>query len=198
MTGSVEYGELPDVDEALHKAGFMKMNRVCRTEDIPENGMKKVEVDGGLNVLVLNSDGRYFAYQAVCPHQEVELCEGLFDGRTLTCHEHLWQWDVETGAPIGLAEAALQPPLQCAVFFHPKCRSKHRRQYERLPPRPNRRTLTFERKSFQLIGHHIPCRKTIDATVSEACRPHSCRIDLEQLRFGCPLWVRFGSRCRST
>lgn len=86
----------------------MSKTRVCRSEDIPTNGMKQVELDGGQQVLILNADGRYFAYQAICPHQEVALCEGLFDGQVLTCHEHLWQWDVETGAPVGLAEAPLE------------------------------------------------------------------------------------------
>jgi toluene monooxygenase system ferredoxin subunit len=26
----------------------------------------------------------------------------------LTCHQHLWQWDIRTGAPMGLAEAPLE------------------------------------------------------------------------------------------
>ena len=90
------------------KVKGMSKTRVCRSEDIPTNGMKQVELDGGQQVLILNADGRYFAYQAICPHQEVALCEGLFDGQVLTCHEHLWQWDVETGAPVGLAEAPLE------------------------------------------------------------------------------------------
>jgi toluene monooxygenase system ferredoxin subunit len=32
----------------------------------------------------------------------------LFDGATLTCHMHLWQWDIRSGAPLGIAEAPLQ------------------------------------------------------------------------------------------
>jgi len=36
------------------------------------------------------------------------LCEGLFDGAVLTCHQHLWQWDIRSGAPMGLAEAPLE------------------------------------------------------------------------------------------
>ena len=49
----------------------------------------------------------------MCPHQEVPLCEGLYDGAVLTCHQHLWQWDIRTGAPMGLAEAALESfPVQ--------------------------------------------------------------------------------------
>jgi toluene monooxygenase system ferredoxin subunit len=81
---------------------------VCRAAEIPPNGMKECEAEGGLKLLVANSGEDYFAYQAICPHQDVPLCEGLYDGNVLTCHQHLWQWDIRTGAPIGLAEAALE------------------------------------------------------------------------------------------
>jgi toluene monooxygenase system ferredoxin subunit len=87
----------------------MQRKFVCRKSDIPPNGMKECEVEGGgLKVLVANSGDRYYAYQAICPHQEVALCEGMYDGKVLTCHQHLWQWDITTGAPMGLAEAPLE------------------------------------------------------------------------------------------
>ena len=61
-----------------------------------------------MKLLVANSGSEYFAVQAVCPHQEVALCEGMYDGNVLTCHQHLWQWDIRTGAPLGIAEAPLE------------------------------------------------------------------------------------------
>jgi toluene monooxygenase system ferredoxin subunit len=81
---------------------------VCRTSDVPANGMKECAAEDGLKLVVANSGPEYFAFQAICPHQEVPLCEGLYDGKVLTCHMHLWQWDVRSGAPIGLAEAPLE------------------------------------------------------------------------------------------
>src|SRR5438046_6405991 len=81
---------------------------VCRVVEVPENGLKECELEGGLKLVVANSGGEFFGFQAICPHQEVPLCEGLFDGSVLTCHMHLWQWDVRTGAPLGIAEAPLQ------------------------------------------------------------------------------------------
>ena len=86
----------------------MTRRLVCRVADVPENGLKECEADGGLRLVVANAGGEYFGFQAVCPHQDVPLCEGLFDGSTLTCHMHLWQWDVRTGSPLGIAEAPLQ------------------------------------------------------------------------------------------
>ena len=70
--------------------------------------MIQCETEDGVKLLVANSGDAYYAYQAMCPHQEVPLCEGLYDGSTLTCHQHLWQWDIRTGAPLGLAEAPLE------------------------------------------------------------------------------------------
>ena len=81
---------------------------VCRHEDVPANGMIQCDTEGGFKLLVANAGDDYFAYQAMCPHQDVPLCEGLYDGAVLTCHQHLWQWDIRTGAAVGLAETALE------------------------------------------------------------------------------------------
>lgn len=86
----------------------MSRKFVCAIAEIPANGMKECTAEGGLKVLVANAGDEFFAYQAICPHQEVALCEGLYDGSVLTCHQHLWQWDIRTGAPLGLAEAPLE------------------------------------------------------------------------------------------
>jgi toluene monooxygenase system ferredoxin subunit len=82
---------------------------VCHRADVPSGGIKECDAEGGLKVLMANAGDGYFACQATCPHQDVALCEGLYDGAVLTCHQHLWQWDIRTGSPIGLAEA----PLEC-------------------------------------------------------------------------------------
>ena len=81
---------------------------VCPRQSVPANGMVQCETAEGLKLLVANSGDNYFAYQAMCPHQEVPLCEGMYDGSVLTCHQHLWQWDIRTGAAMGLAEAPLE------------------------------------------------------------------------------------------
>lgn len=81
---------------------------VCKTADIPDNGMKGYDLAGGKRVLIAQSGGCYYAYQGICPHQEVCLDEGIYDGAVLTCHQHLWQWDITTGEAVGLAEAPLE------------------------------------------------------------------------------------------
>jgi toluene monooxygenase system ferredoxin subunit len=70
--------------------------------------MKQFEVEGGARILVVNSGDEYFAYQAFCPHLAAPLEAGIHDGSVLTCLDHLWQFDLRTGAPLGEAEAPLQ------------------------------------------------------------------------------------------
>ena len=86
----------------------MNKKFVCRRDQVPANGMVECVAEGGLKLLIANAGGEYYAYQAMCPHQDVPLCEGLYDGSVLTCHQHLWQWDIRTGAAMGLAEAPLE------------------------------------------------------------------------------------------
>ncbi len=86
----------------------MKRIHICSAGEIPPNGMKSFDSALGVKVLVAHAGDCYYAYQGLCPHQDVCLDEGFFDGATLTCHQHLWQWDITTGAAVGLAEAPLE------------------------------------------------------------------------------------------
>jgi toluene monooxygenase system ferredoxin subunit len=81
----------------------MMRRAICKTSDVPENGIKQFD-----ELCVLNAGDAFYACQAKCPHEGIALCEGAFDGEVLTCLEHLWQWRVrEGGEPQGLAEGPL-------------------------------------------------------------------------------------------
>lgn len=62
---------------------------------------------GNREILLVRVDDRVIACPAICPHMEERLAHGFADGNVLTCSKHLWQWDLQTGAPIGLAERPL-------------------------------------------------------------------------------------------
>jgi toluene monooxygenase system ferredoxin subunit len=70
--------------------------------------MRAFATEVGLKVLIANAGDRYYANQAMCPHMDVPLEDGFYDGSVITCHQHLWQWDVRTGAPLGQAQAPLE------------------------------------------------------------------------------------------
>ena len=82
--------------------------KVCDRGAVPAGGMKQFDLEGGPSVLIVNAEGQLYAYQASCPHEAVKLEDGVHDGKVLTCLEHMWQFDVRTGAPLADADSGLQ------------------------------------------------------------------------------------------
>jgi len=82
--------------------------RLCATGEVPASGMKEFAVDGIGGVLVVHTGQEFLAFQALCPHESIPLEAGLHDGCTLTCLEHMWQFDLRTGAPMGDATEGLK------------------------------------------------------------------------------------------
>jgi toluene monooxygenase system ferredoxin subunit len=74
--------------------------RVAPAADVPANGMKEFSV-GGTSILIVHAGDAYVAFQALCPHETIPLEQGIHDGSVLTCLEHMWQFDLRTGAPMG-------------------------------------------------------------------------------------------------
>lgn len=81
---------------------------LCKLAEVKADAIREIAFDGDKKLCVINTGGELYACQAYCPHQGIPLCEAALDGTTLTCLEHLWQWDLPSGDPKGLAEAPLQ------------------------------------------------------------------------------------------
>jgi toluene monooxygenase system ferredoxin subunit len=86
----------------------MGWHRACATGDLTENAMLTCSV-GDRDVLIVRGRDRFFAFPPLCPHEQAELEFGSCDGELLTCMQHLWQWELATGAPVGLAEIGIEP-----------------------------------------------------------------------------------------
>lgn len=85
----------------------MSWKPVEGAEGVLENDMKEFDV-GGVSILIARNANGWFAYPALCPHMEAQLAFGTCDGKIITCMQHLWQWDMETGEPVGLAEEPIK------------------------------------------------------------------------------------------
>lgn len=81
--------------------------KICAIEDLQKRQVSEFRVDG-INVAVVYGDQTVAVIPPMCPHLEEPLRDGFCDGRVLTCHKHLWQWDLETGAPCGEARKPLK------------------------------------------------------------------------------------------
>ena len=52
----------------------------------------------GVRVVVVKSDGEFFAFENNCPHQHSSvLHQGTVDSCTITCPMHGWTFDMRTG-----------------------------------------------------------------------------------------------------
>ncbi len=85
----------------------MAYKKACSLDDLWEGDMTEVEVDGHEILLVWPEGGEVRAYQGVCPHQDIPLCEGNFDGRVLMCRAHQWTFDANTGEGINPGDCRL-------------------------------------------------------------------------------------------
>jgi 3-phenylpropionate/trans-cinnamate dioxygenase ferredoxin subunit len=70
--------------------------KVCRKDEIPENGMRRFLVEGE-PVLLARIDGDYFAISDTCSHAEARLSEGILTDHTVQCPNHGATFDVRTG-----------------------------------------------------------------------------------------------------
>lgn len=84
----------------------MQWEAACDATDLDGEEMMECNV-GGREMLLVRTGDRLMACPAVCPHMEERLAFGVVDGNVLTCTKHLWQWDLETGDPIGATEKRL-------------------------------------------------------------------------------------------
>ena len=80
---------------------------ICRVDDIPVLGSRRVAREKGLDVAVFRNDaGGVFALLDRCPHKGGPLSQGLIYGKRVACPLHNWQIDLESGE-------ALAPDVGC-------------------------------------------------------------------------------------
>ena len=85
----------------------MSFRAVLEVDDLWPGEMKGVIV-GRVKVLIVNLDGRLFAYEDRCAHQGVALSDGKLEGGTLTCSAHQWRYDLSRGIGVNPTCAALR------------------------------------------------------------------------------------------
>ena len=69
---------------------------VGKKTDIPTGKMVHVEA-GGIDILVANVEGSFYAMGDICTHAGANLHEGELGGKEVTCPWHGSKWDVTTG-----------------------------------------------------------------------------------------------------
>ena len=73
-----------------------KFSKAIRADEIAAGGMKAVEIEGN-EIVICNSDGKYYALQRRCGHMNAPFDMGTLDGIYLTCPMHCAQFDITNG-----------------------------------------------------------------------------------------------------
>ena len=80
--------------------------RLCGTDDVPLNEVKRFEVNDK-RIALYHLPLGFFATDDTCSHEEYSLSEGFVDDGTVECPEHGAVFDIETGKALTLP--ATQP-----------------------------------------------------------------------------------------
>jgi 3-phenylpropionate/trans-cinnamate dioxygenase ferredoxin component len=86
------------------------MIRVCPLGDLPSGAA--IRVAATVPVAVFNADGRLYAIDDTCTHQDASLADGWLDGCQVECPLHASCFDLRTGKPTG-------PPAKKPVRTYP-------------------------------------------------------------------------------
>lgn len=87
---------------------------VARLDEIPDNGLKSVQLADRELVLV-RRDGRVYALEDRCSHEEFPLSAGEVTGDQITCALHGARFDLESGAAKGLPAVLPVCTFECRV-----------------------------------------------------------------------------------
>jgi nitrite reductase (NADH) small subunit len=85
--------------------------RICRVEDIPSLGSRRVARKTGPEVAIFRAaDDHIFALLDRCPHKGGPLSQGIVFGHSVACPLHNWTIALDTGQ-------AKAPDVGCAARF---------------------------------------------------------------------------------
>lgn len=75
----------------------MAFTAVCSSSAMREGTMSLFQVGKKSVLLVWPTGGELKAYRGRCPHADMPLTDATFDGKRVTCTQHGWGFDCDTG-----------------------------------------------------------------------------------------------------
>lgn len=75
---------------------IMTLVKVAEVGDIKENAGREVKI-GDTRIALFYTNGRYYAIEALCRHQDGSLAPGKIEGEVVECPLHFWHYNIKTG-----------------------------------------------------------------------------------------------------
>ena len=74
----------------------MALLKVAQKGEIRENGGKELDING-TRIALFYANGKYYAIEALCRHQDGSLAPGKIDGEVVECPLHSLHYNIRTG-----------------------------------------------------------------------------------------------------
>ena len=73
----------------------------CAESDIEEDDVMRFDYQGRTFAIYHTEDGKFFATDGLCTHEQVHLADGLVMGNIIECPKHNGRFDLSTGQAKG-------------------------------------------------------------------------------------------------
>ena len=83
----------------------MSFVRVVAAEEVKTGSARRVELDGRAIAVVRSEEGKFYAIDDTCTHEDTSLAEGYIEGRVIECPRHGARFDLETGNSLSFLPA---------------------------------------------------------------------------------------------
>ena len=75
---------------------MIKTERLCAEHEVAENALKRITINGTLDICVTKIGGNYYAVEDRCGHMNGPLSQGKLNASIVTCPMHSAQFDITT------------------------------------------------------------------------------------------------------
>ena len=80
----------------------MSFRKAADDGDVKQGSALRVELDGKAIALVRNPEGKLFALDDICSHEDASLSEGFVENTSIECPRHCATFDLESGKAMAL------------------------------------------------------------------------------------------------
>jgi 3-phenylpropionate/trans-cinnamate dioxygenase ferredoxin subunit len=88
--------------------------KIGEASDVSKNQMQVFNVKGR-EILLINLEGEFYAFDNRCPHMGYPLFFGSLEGDTLRCGFHSAKFNVRTGESVGLVTSERLKPFSVKI-----------------------------------------------------------------------------------
>jgi nitrite reductase/ring-hydroxylating ferredoxin subunit len=74
--------------------------KIASLQEVPLSSRKLVTVNG-IEILIFNVNGQYYAINNKCPHEGSPLKTGMLEGNFIECPKHKARFDITDGCCVG-------------------------------------------------------------------------------------------------